>query len=91
MKNGEKDVKAVPQTLDRLTEVEAQTNAAETLEVIRSPVQNMRAVMDTEQAHSSCIPLPVDPSNLDGNASAKSDREPPGMFCWQLIPSYIRV
>jgi hypothetical protein len=45
---GEKEVEAVLQRLDRLTKDEAQTTAAQTLEVIYGLVQNMRVVMDGE-------------------------------------------
>ena len=49
-KNGEKNVEAVLQRLDRLTQDEARTAAAQTLEVVHGLVQNMRAVMDGEKA-----------------------------------------
>ena len=45
---GEKDVDAVLQRLDRLTEDEARTTAAQTLEVVYSLVQNMTVIMDGE-------------------------------------------
>jgi hypothetical protein len=45
---GEKDVEAVLQRLDRLTQDEARITAAQTLEVIYHLVQNMRVVMDGE-------------------------------------------
>jgi hypothetical protein len=45
---GEKEVEAVLQRLDRLTQDEACTTAAQTLEVVYGLVQNMRAVMDGE-------------------------------------------
>jgi hypothetical protein len=48
---GEKDVEAVLQRLDRLTEDEARTTAAETLKVVYGLVQNMTVVMDREQIH----------------------------------------
>jgi hypothetical protein len=43
---GENDVDAVLQRLDRLTQDEARTTAAQTLEVVYGLVQNVRAVMD---------------------------------------------
>jgi hypothetical protein len=46
---GEKDVEAVLQRLDRLTQDEARTTAAQILEVIYGLVQGMREVMDGEQ------------------------------------------
>ena len=54
-----RDVEAVLQRLDRLTEDEARTTAAQTLEVIYSLVQNMTMIMDGEKTHrarhSPCI------------------------------------
>jgi hypothetical protein len=49
---GEKDVEAVLQRLDRLTQDEARITAAQTLEVVYGIMQNMRVVMDGEQIHS---------------------------------------
>lgn len=43
---GENEVEAVLQRLDRLTDVEARTTAAQTLEVVYGLVQNMKVVMD---------------------------------------------
>ena len=56
---GEKDVEAVLQRLDRLTQEEARTTAAQTLEVVYGLIQNMRVVMDGEQnalslSHTGC-------------------------------------
>ena len=45
---GEKDVEAILQRLNRLTEDEARTTAAQTLGVVYSLVQNMTEVMDGE-------------------------------------------
>ena len=45
---GENEVEAVLQRLDRLTQDEARTTAAQTLEVVYGLVQNMRLVMDGE-------------------------------------------
>jgi hypothetical protein len=45
---GENDVEAVLQRLDRLTQDEARTTAAQTLEVVYALFQNMRAIMDGE-------------------------------------------
>jgi hypothetical protein len=47
---GEKHVEAVLQRLDRLTTEEARKTAAQTLEVVYGLTQNMRVVMDSEQA-----------------------------------------
>jgi hypothetical protein len=43
---GESGVEAVLQRLDRLTQEEARTTAAQTLEVVYGLVQNMRVVID---------------------------------------------
>ena len=43
---GENDVEAVLQRLDRLTQEEAQTTAAQTLEVVYGLMKNMKVVMD---------------------------------------------
>jgi hypothetical protein len=45
---GEKDVEAILQRLDRLTQHEARTTAAQTLEVVHGLVQSMSVVMDGE-------------------------------------------
>ena len=54
---GEKDVEAVLQRLDRLTQDEARTTAAQTLEVVHGLVQNMSIVMDGGQTPSVGNPL----------------------------------
>src|ERR1700756_3105888 len=54
---GEKDVEAVIQRLDRLTQDEARITAAQTLEVVYGLVQNMRAVMDGGEIHQACRPV----------------------------------
>jgi len=46
---GEKDVEAVLQRLDRLTQDEARTAAAQTLEVVYGLVGVMKAVLGSEQ------------------------------------------
>jgi hypothetical protein len=51
---GEKDVEAVIQRLDRLTQDEARITAAQTLEVVYGLVQNMRVVMDGGQIYQAC-------------------------------------
>ena len=45
---GEKDVEAILQRLDRLTQDEARTTAAQTLEVVYGLVKNIGVVMDGE-------------------------------------------
>jgi hypothetical protein len=51
--SGEKDIEAVLQRLDRLTQDEAKTTAAEILKVIYSLVQNMTVIMNSEQIRSA--------------------------------------
>ena len=43
---GENDIEAVLQRLDRLTQDEGRTTAAQTLEVVYGLFQNMRVVID---------------------------------------------
>ena len=57
---GEKDVEAVLQRLDRLTQDEARMTAAQTLGVIYGLAQNMREFMDSRQTHSVCSPLYIE-------------------------------
>jgi hypothetical protein len=45
---GGKDVEAILQRLDRLTQDEARTTAAQSLEVVHGLVQKMSVVMDGE-------------------------------------------
>jgi len=64
---GEKDVEAVLQRLDRLTEDETRTTTAEILRVVHALVQNMNLVMggiDGEQTRSACYPPSVELSSL---------------------------
>jgi hypothetical protein len=53
---GEKDVEAVLQRLDRLTQDEARITAAQTLDVVHGLVRNMRVVIDGEEIHQACHP-----------------------------------
>ncbi|KAH9983483.1 hypothetical protein BJV74DRAFT_618971 [Russula compacta] len=52
---GEKDVEVVLQRLDRLTQDEARTTAAQTLEVVYGLMQNMRVVMDDGKASADNV------------------------------------
>jgi hypothetical protein len=64
---GEKDVKAVLQRLDRLTEDETRTATAEILRVVHALVQNMNLIMggiDGEQTRSACYLPSVEHSSL---------------------------
>ena len=61
---GEKDIEAVLQRLDRLTQDEAKITAAQTLEVVYGLIQNMKVVMDSEKIHRAFRPLGVDDPSL---------------------------
>ncbi len=56
---GENDVEAVLRRLDRLTQDEARTTAAQTLEVVYGLFQNMRVVIDGKKVNLACQPLAV--------------------------------
>jgi hypothetical protein len=52
---GDNKVEAVLQRLDRLTQDEGRTTAAQTLEVVHGLVQNMKMMfMDSEQTRMTC-------------------------------------
>jgi hypothetical protein len=57
---GENDVEVVLQRLDRLTEEEARTTAAQTLDVVYDLFQSMRVVIDGKQIYLACQPQAVD-------------------------------
>jgi hypothetical protein len=57
---GEKDVEAILQRIDRPTQDEARTTAAQILEVVHGLVQNMSVVMDGEQTRSVCNPVSIE-------------------------------
>ena len=61
---GENEVEAVLQRLDRLTQAEARTTAAQTLEVVYGLVQNMRVVIEGKRLHLVCHPLSVEHASL---------------------------
>ena len=54
---GENEVEAVLQRLDRLTQDEARTAAAQTLDVVHGLVQNMKVVMDGTQNQVDLSPI----------------------------------
>jgi hypothetical protein len=54
---GENEVEAVLQRLDRLTQDEARTAAAQTLDVVHGLVQNMKVVMDGAQNQVGLSPI----------------------------------
>ena len=56
---GEKDIEAIFQRLNRLTQDEAKLTAAQILEVVHGLVQNMNVVTDGEQIHQACYSLGV--------------------------------
>lgn len=54
---GDNEIEAVLQRSDRLTQDEALTTSAQTLEVVYGLVKNMRVAMDGEQSsHHSSLP-----------------------------------
>ena len=67
---GESEIEAVPQRLDRLTQGEARTTVAQTLEVVYSLVSNMKVVMDDTQISLS-LPSVINKSifRVEGRAS----------------------
>ena len=72
---GENEVEAVLQRLDRLTDNEARTTAAQTLEVVYGLVQNIRVVMDGEQMHYAWSQLTLNVFPSDGKASIDCVRD----------------
>jgi hypothetical protein len=84
---GEKNIKAILQRLDRLTQDEARTTASETLKVIYGLVQNMTEVMNGEQIHIAWLIVYRTSSSLDGRGSIDGVREALGMFRWQQASS----
>ena len=61
---GENEVDAILQRLDRLTQDEARTTAAQTLEVVYGLLQNMRVVIDGKRIDLGYEPLAVDHPTL---------------------------
>ena len=61
---GENGIGAVLQRLDRLTQDEARTTAAQTLEVVYRLSQNMRTVVDGKKKHVICQSLVVEHRSL---------------------------
>jgi hypothetical protein len=56
---GEKDVEAVLQRLDRLTQDEARMTAAQILSVVYGLAQNMSVIMDGEQTRLAFYPTSI--------------------------------
>jgi hypothetical protein len=85
---GDNDIEAVLQRLDRLTQDEARTTAAQTLEVVYGLVQNMRVVIDSKRIHLACQLLTVERFPQDGKASTDKVRESLGAYyCYQYASS----
>jgi hypothetical protein len=61
---GENEVDAILQRLDRLTQDEARTAAAQTLEVVYGLFQNMRVVIDGKIIYLAYQPLAVEHPSL---------------------------
>jgi hypothetical protein len=82
---GEKDIEPILHRLDRLTNDEARTTAAETLRVVYSLVQEM-----SKQTYSTRCRFVVEHLFLiDGKASVESVWEALGVFCWQLHDGFV--
>ena len=79
----EKDIEAVLERLDRLTQDEARTTAAHTLAVVHGLIQNMREFMDGEQSTRVVIRCIEYPFSLDGKASIDGIRGDLSAFCWR--------
>ena len=61
---GENVVEAVLQRLDRLSQEEARTTAAQTLEVVYGLFQNMRVLLDGKRIYLASQPQAVDHPSL---------------------------
>jgi len=85
----EKDIEAVLERLDRLTQDEARTTAAHTLAIVHGLVQNMRGFMDGEQSTRLVISCIEYPFSLDEKASIDGIREDLSAFCWQQRASSV--
>jgi len=57
---GEKEMKAIVQRLDRLTQNEARHTIAQILRIVHGLIENMKVVMDGEQIHQACHLLGVE-------------------------------
>ena len=77
---GENEVEAVLQRLDRLTQDEARTTAAQTLEVVYGLVQNMRMIIDGMRILLAFHRWLLSALPIDGKASADGVRDALGVF-----------
>ena len=57
---GEKNMDAMVQRLDRLTQDEARQTVAQVLKVVHGLVENMKVVMEGEKIHQACHPLGIE-------------------------------
>ena len=85
----EKDIEAVLERLDRLTQDEARTTAAHTLAVVHGLVQNMRGFMEGEQRTRLVIRSIDQPFSLDEKASIDGIRGDLSTFCQQQRASSV--
>jgi hypothetical protein len=78
---GGNEVEAVLQRLDRLTQDEARTTAAQTFKVVYGLAQDMRVVMNGDQ-FPLCLSLSVSSTSFESDckASTESVREALSMF-----------
>ena len=84
-----KDIEAVLDRLDRLTQEEARTTAAQTLAIVHGLVQNMREFMDGEQCTRIVIRRIEYPRLIDGKASIDGVRSDLSTFCWRQRASSV--
>ena len=77
---GEKEIEATLQRLDRLTLDETRATAAQTLEVVYGLVRNKRVDMDGEIFYLSCPLIGAERSYVEGNESAASISGVLGVF-----------
>ena len=80
---GENEVEAVLQRLDRLTQDEARTTAAQTLGVVYGLVQNMRVIIDGMRILLTFHSWLLSALPIDGKASVDGVRDALGMFYLQ--------
>jgi len=78
----EKDIEAVMERLERLTQYEARTTAAHTLAVVHRLVQNMRGFMDGGQSTRLVVHCIEYPFSQDGKASIDDIQGDLSRFCW---------
>ncbi|KAN0103967.1 hypothetical protein V8E52_011451 [Russula decolorans] len=72
---GEKDIEAVLQRLNRLTQDEAKLTAAQILEVVHGLVQNMRVLTDDGKTSLDCVRNTLETMNQIASDMNKSKRD----------------